>query len=529
MAADCHTPACSASQREEARRFLDDYDPLGDDSALEKQSSAAPTARSDRTTPIPKAQLATLCAVRLVDPIAFTQIFPYVNEMMERLHLTQDHSKIGFYSGLVEGVVVDRVFVGTCSQESSFAIAQVVSIYQWARLSDTIGRRPVVLLGIFGIGLATLFMGVSTTLAGVILARCLGGFFSGNIAVIHSVLGEITDSTNQSIAFPLYGLCWPLGAIIGPLMGGLLSNPATKFPQWFDVELFRRYPYLLPCLAAAAIAFAGCTYGYFYLGETHPNLQPRRKENIPMSERRDGSFEKPSGPASVQQLLKIPVVRALCLSGAGLSFIATGFDVTFVLFCYTSLPQGGLAFNATQIGYALSISGLISILLQLFVMPIALRRVDHARMYNFCMGLWPFCFVLLPGLNVLARWGALDEAVGTLAPATRAGVWIGIGVILSIARTAALAFSVSMILVKDSAPNPASLGVTNGIAQFAMCLSRSFSPAFASSVLAFSIGHDFVLLRYLWVLVMTTICFLGTTLSRRIAEGMRQSASPHPR
>ncbi|KAI0336417.1 MFS general substrate transporter [Cubamyces sp. BRFM 1775] len=517
MAADCHTPASGASQREEARRFLDDYDPLGDDSALEKQNSAAPNARSDsRTTPIPKAQLATLCAVRLVDPIAFTQIFPYVNEMMERLHLTEDHSKIGFYSGLVE---------------SSFAIAQVVSIYQWARVSDTIGRRPVVLLGIFGIGLATLFMGVSTTLSGVILARCLGGLFSGNIAVIHSVLGEITDSTNQSIAFPLYGLCWPLGAIIGnvyrsPLMGGLLSNPATKFPQWFDTELFRRYPYLLPCLAAAAIAFAGCTYGYFYLGETHPNLQPRKKENIPMSERRDGSFEKPSEPASVQQLLKIPVVRALCLSGAGLSFIATGFDVTFVLFCYTSLPQGGLAFNATQIGYALSISGLISILLQLLVMPIVLRRVDHARMYNFCMGLWPFCFVLLPGLNIIARWGALDEAVGVLAPTTRALVWLGIGVILSISRTAALAFSVSMILVKDSAPNPASLGVTNGIAQFAMCLSRSFSPAFASSVLAFSIGHDFVLLRYLWVLVMTTICFLGTTLSRRIAEGMRQSAIP---
>ncbi|KAH9901278.1 MFS general substrate transporter [Cubamyces lactineus] len=511
MAADCHTPPSSASQREEARRFLDDYDPLGDDSALEKQNSGAPSPRSDRTTPIPKAQLATLCAVRLVDPIAFTQIFPYVNEMMERLHLTEDHSKIGFYSGLVE---------------SSFAIAQVVSIYQWARVSDTIGRRPVVLLGIFGIGLATLFMGVSTTLGGVILARCLGGLFSGNIAVIHSVLGEITDSTNQSIAFPLYGLCWPLGAIIGPLMGGLLSNPATKFPQWFDTELFRRYPYLLPCLAAAAIAFAGCTYGYFYLGETHPNLQPRKKENIPMSECRDGSFEKPSEPASVQQLLKIPVVRALCLSGAGLSFIATGFDVTFVLFCYTSLPQGGLAFNATQIGYALSISGLISILLQLLVMPIVLRRVDHARMYNFCMGLWPFCFVLLPGLNILARWGALDEAFGVLAPTTRALVWLGIGLILSISRTAALAFSVSMILVKDSAPNPASLGVTNGIAQFAMCLSRSFSPAFASSVLAFSIGHDFVLLRYLWVLVMTTICFLGTTLSRRIAEGMRQSAAP---
>ena len=55
----------------------------------------------------------------------------------------------------------------------------------------------------------------------------------------------------------------------------------------------------------------------------------------------------------------------------------------------------------------------------------------------------------------------------------------------------------------------------------AQCLSRSFSPAFASSLLAFSIGYEFILLRYLWVMVMTTICFLGTTLSRRIAEGRR--------
>ncbi|KAL1947733.1 hypothetical protein VTO73DRAFT_13457 [Trametes versicolor] len=507
MVLDCHASPSTASPSEEHQRFLDDYDPLGDDSALENQKSARP----DKVTPIPTGKLATLCAVRLVDPITFTQIFPYVNEMMEHIHVTDDHSKIGFYSGIVE---------------SSFAVAQVISIYQWARLSDVIGRRPIVLFGIFGIGLSTMLFGISTTLSGLIMARCLSGLFSGNVAVIHSVLGEITDSTNQAIAFPLYGLCWPLGGIIGPLMGGLLSNPATKFPWWFDTPFHHKFPYFLPCFVAALIAFAGCIYGYFYLGETHPNLQRDRKEDIQMSERRDGSFEKPSEPASVSHLLSIPVVRALCLSGAALSFIATGFDVTFVLFCYTSLQQGGLAFNATQIGYALSISGCISIALQLLCMPVLLRRFDHARTYNFCMGLWPFCFVLLPGLNIIARWGALDLATGELGHTTKALVWLGIGVILCISRCAALAFSVSMILVKDAAPNAASLGVTNGIAQFAMCFSRSFSPAFASSILAFSIGYEFVLLRYLWVLVMTLICFLGTTLSRRIAEGRRRSPRP---
>jgi hypothetical protein len=42
-----------------------------------------------------------------------------------------------------------------------------------------------------------------------------GGFFSGNTAVIYSVLGEITDSTNQAIAFPVFALAWPFGSIIG--------------------------------------------------------------------------------------------------------------------------------------------------------------------------------------------------------------------------------------------------------------------------------------------------------------------------
>ena len=74
-------------------------------------------------------------------------------------------------------------------------------------------------------------------------------------------------------------------------------------------------------------------------------------------------------------------------------------------------------------------------------MPIVLRRVDHARMYNFCMGLWPFCFVLLPGLNLIARMGVADLATGELNPTTKALVWMGICAILAISRAAALAFS----------------------------------------------------------------------------------------
>jgi hypothetical protein len=87
---------------------------------LESQASSPPAKVYPSSSPLPKAQLVCLCLIRLVDPIAFTQIFPYINEMMAHLHITNDPSRVGFYSGLAESV---------------FSICSLFSIYQWARLS----------------------------------------------------------------------------------------------------------------------------------------------------------------------------------------------------------------------------------------------------------------------------------------------------------------------------------------------------------------------------------------------------------
>jgi len=498
------------TQNDAPRRLFDHHElkDLGSSSGSLEDQKFDVEDHPHRVTPLPKAQLITLCIVRLVDPIAFTQIFPYVNEMMDRFHLTNDPSKIGFYSGMVE---------------SSFAVSQLFCIYHWARISDRIGRRPVVLAGILGIGVSTIVLGLAHSLAGVLLARCIAGIFSGNIAVIHSVLGEITDSTNQATAFPIYGLFWPLGAIIGPLLGGTFSNPAERFPDYFNYDFLRAYPYFLPCFVAGCLSCACATLIYFFLEETLPSKR-HKGDYVPMrqvgSEHRSVDPEKPPQPASIRSLLSIPLVKALCLSGFALAFLNTGFDVTFVLFSYSAINRGGLNFETHQIGYALAMSGAASVLLQLFCMPYLLRRFDHAKMYNFCMALWPFCYVLLPGLNIIARAG-IEEATGEPSAAARAFIWMGIAGLLMLARTACLSYSVSMILVKEAAPDPSSLGATNGLCQFFMCFARSFSPAVASSLFAISNGFDFVLLRYLWVMVMVVISFLGTTLSRRIAEGRR--------
>ncbi|KAG8990016.1 hypothetical protein FRB94_013823 [Tulasnella sp. JGI-2019a] len=138
-----------------------------------------------KRTPLPKRQLAIICLCRLAEPIAYSQIFPYINQMVEELHVTKKSADIGFYSGLVDGL---------------FACAQLLTIFQWGRLSDRIGRKPVIISGLTGVALASSCFGLSTKFWHTLVFRAMAGGLTGNVAVIESVLGEITDETNQAQA-----------------------------------------------------------------------------------------------------------------------------------------------------------------------------------------------------------------------------------------------------------------------------------------------------------------------------------------
>ncbi|EIN06786.1 MFS general substrate transporter [Punctularia strigosozonata HHB-11173 SS5] len=610
-----------------ASTVCDESDPEAQLRAAMSYDKQAANAKGGKT-PLNWFQLGTLCAVRIVEPIAFTQIFPYVNDMMASFRLTDDPSKVGFYSGMVESI---------------FAIAQLLSIYQWARLSDRIGRRPVLLIGTTGLAITTMLFGLSSTLTETLGARFLSGLCSGNVAVMHSVLGELTDSSNQAVAFPIYGLVWPVGAILGPLLGGTLSRPAENFPALFDTALFRRFPFFLPCLIAGVTALGGCVLGWLWLDETLPsrvktNRRAQDVEHIPLSSkegsqhhdlhsahadldergaehqlshreypphrsRSSSSSEtlydpndqdgQPSSPknksrspavsnghamhgrgsdqkVTMRSLLSIAIIRALCLSGMALAFLNTGFDVVFVLFCYSPVRLGGLGLDPSQIGYILSLSGVCSIAIQIFIMPTLLRKFDLVRMYGVCMAIWPAAFALMPGLNVLARVdgnpftfgsvslagdvlgtngggangtllaareiahtaleasGAVHEGVAGDSGAAALGplVWLGIALILFLARSACIAYSLSMILVKENAPSPAALGTTNGLAQATMCFARAFSPAFVSSLYAISVDTG-LLGGYAWVTVMVVISVCASRITRTIERETKRVGRGH--
>jgi hypothetical protein len=76
---------------------------------------------------------------------------------------------------------------------------------------------------------------------------------------------------------------------------------------------------------------------------------------------------------------------------------------------------------------------------QLVILRTILRRFEHAKIYHFCMSVWPFTFALLPLLNLIARSG-YDSITGTISPDRTVVLWVGIAFVLALARIACFCY-----------------------------------------------------------------------------------------
>jgi len=91
-------------------------------------------------------------------------IFPYVYYMVSSFHITNDDKKNAMYAGMVT---------------SAFAFAEFSTSLLWGKLSDRIGRKPVLLTGLAGTGLSMMVFGFAPNLATALIARALGGLLNG--------------------------------------------------------------------------------------------------------------------------------------------------------------------------------------------------------------------------------------------------------------------------------------------------------------------------------------------------------------
>ncbi|KAJ7183241.1 major facilitator superfamily multidrug-resistance, DHA1 sub-family [Mycena filopes] len=419
-----------------------------------------------RRTPIPKLQVAIVFLIQFTEPITALVIYPFVVQFVRDTGITGgDETKTGFYAGFLE---------------SAFFLAEGLSVFPSGRLSDTYGRRSVLLWGPLGLGLAMLGFGLSTSFWSLLFFRCIQGLCNGNIGVAKTVINELADPTNIADLFAMQPLIWSLGTTLAPLIGGLLANPTTRWPVLGNFETLKNHPYFLPCLVAGVIALVSFALAFVGLKETLPSIVARRLKSTAAPAETDPLIPTAShdAPPPIRDLLTRPVFIALANHGL-LCFMSMSNDALVPLFFSTPMNLGGLGLKPNEIGTILGICGFCNAIVQLLFAGRLIRYYGPRRMVTAGSIAIFVQFSLYPLVSFLAqRAGGVDVMVR-----------IALACQLSCICAVYFAYGSLMILIMDSAPGPSSMGSVNGLAQLVGTVLRSVAPSFASSLFSLSAKH----------------------------------------
>ncbi len=116
---------------------------------------------------------------------------------------------------------------------ASFSLMQFVFAPFWGRLSDRIGRKPVLVGGLIGTGLSYALFAQADSLELLFASRLLAGFFGANISTAQAYIADVTTPENRARGMGLIGAAFGLGFTLGPLLGGELTHLSIEAPGWF--------------------------------------------------------------------------------------------------------------------------------------------------------------------------------------------------------------------------------------------------------------------------------------------------------
>ncbi|CAK5270741.1 unnamed protein product [Mycena citricolor] len=435
-----------------------------------------------KRTPIPKLQLFILLAIQFTEPITALVIYPFIVQFVRDTGITGgNETKTGFYAGLLE---------------SSFFLAEGLTVFQFGRLSDIYGRRPLLLLAPLGHGLSMLGFGLSSRFWTLFVFRCFLGAFNGNIGVTKTAMNEISDSTNVADIFAMSPIAWCLGSTMSPFIGGTLVDAAKKWPDTFGkIEYIRNHPYFLPCAVATAISFFVFGIAFVGLKETLPSAlrKSRASKTIPSPIPNETDPLLASAPEPtpvdqegellpVSQLFTKPVRVALLNIGL-LAFCEMSSSALLPLMYATSVDLGGLGLEPNTIGLMMGLAGFSNAIIQMRLGGSVIRYFGARRLFTIAFGAIALNIAIYPLLNFLVRrsgghidgWVIMVLVVQQVCPCLIAS-----------------AYASTMLFVVEASPNPASIGSVNGLAQMASTTFRSVAPSVSSSLFALSIERGWL-------------------------------------
>lgn len=260
-------------------------------------------------------RLFSIILVVFIDLLGFSLILPLLPYYAETFQANQT----------VTGILI-----------ASYALMQLIGAPILGRLSDRFGRRPVLLVSVFGTFLGFLLLGFANALWMLFASRILDGLTGGNLSVAQAYISDVTDEKSRSKGLGMVGAAFGLGFIIGPVTGGLLS-------QW---------GYAVPAFAAAAISFINLILIYAWLPES---LTDEKRSQ--MTEKR---------PAITLNALLVAFQRPF--TGSILItrfFFGLAFAILQTIFGLYALAKFNL--TARETGFVLTYVGVLSVIMQGFL------------------------------------------------------------------------------------------------------------------------------------------------------------------
>lgn len=305
-----------------------------------------------KRTEMRRASLGTLFLTVFLDLVGFGLIIPFLPSMARDLGASD--------------------FVAA-ALAACYSLMQFVAVPIWGRISDRVGRRPVLLWSIAASAMGMVFLGLSQSLATIFLARLWSGAATANISVAQAYIADVTTPRERAKGMGIIGMGFGLGFMVGPFIGGELGRFHVIGHQG-----------TLPAFVSAGFSVVNLLFALRYLPESLP---PENRSN---STRKLSiiDFE------ALRSVGRQPGVGLILLIAFNSIFWFAGVQSIFRLFTLDAFKM-----NVEHTGRVLGLVGLVSVIVQGGLIGRLNKRFGEIRLLAAALVLMAAGFVL-QGLSV---------------------------------------------------------------------------------------------------------------------------------
>jgi MFS family permease len=277
-----------------------------------------------------RSPLLPIFLIVLVDVLGFTIVIPLLAFYSESFGATP----------LVATLVV-----------SVYAVCSLISTPIIGKLSDSYGRKRLLLVSQVGTFVGFIILGSATALWMVFVGRILDGLTAGNLSLAQAYISDHTAPENRTKAFGVIGVAFGIGFMFGPGLGGWLNT--------YENIAGMHVPFLAAAILSALSILATAT---LLTSEKPPQREPSDVDaaNPGPGGRRPGAFDW----ATYAEYFGRPQLRSLFIQFILFSFAFSCFFSGFALFAERRFTRDGVPWTATEVGYLFTFAGFLGILLQ---------------------------------------------------------------------------------------------------------------------------------------------------------------------